>query len=1181
MQIKPACRVGITREVVKEMKRSTLVQNRFVSLLLAVVMLFGLLPGFGMQAGAANEPFRDVSDSDWYAEAVSEVYQDGYMDGTGGGLFSPDDTLTRAMFVTVLGRIHGVTPDQYDYTVFADAPRDSWFGPYVSWAYSIRIVDGYGDSGYGFGSEDPITREQMAAIIARYVDFLDTELPDGDNTVSSFRDAAQVSPYAREGLELMRRTGIIVGDQRGYFNPLDNATRAEAATIFIRLSDALDGKQEELPENNYEAVEQVADDFRSVESIYADTDGVIPNENAEDALTAFEDLAEEMLADGQITYWDENCGQITYQLESGIAGTYFPAYEGADQFAGSGGGIISVYQPVLAENAFSNAEDKYGSLSTAAKNIISASDKYTSGAKLSDSAVTVESLKQWQAGSIIIWSGHGGYSDRFKECFVTGEDLTEKNMEQYKEDFENGRLQVNSYSTGESISVTSKFFDYYYAEGDLDGTLIFMGACHSLHDNTFANVMTEKLGATYIGSTSVIYIPYLQNLQLSFLERLATQKSDGIYYTAQEALDYAKEKHPVQEILGEVGTYVKNYFYSIIGENNAVTQVLLRGDGDISLNSDVRSRTLRVLDPTGTTGVAGATVKLFADGVGGEALQTVTTDAQGYCTLKDLSDSISYRVQIRADGYMPSEYDLPDGASPTIRLTGMGAMQITIKSADERPLTMYAVTVKNSNGTTVWEDDRGLGSATNESSITLTTNELPTNADYTITASASNYTAVTQTVRLTDEQPFTVEIELYRGAYGCEGTVVDDATGQPLPGMTVELVTNSGTVGGTTTTDQNGQFEVMGSAGLAKYSLRVSGSGYETYLNGDFLFALNEPSNVGTIRMKSLNTEQPETPETPPETDGDYTLLYTADDLASISDQPGNFKLANDIDATDYSMHVISQLHEDAVLDGDGHSIKINQRRQYFGGLIEYNYGTIRNLHVTGTATFEDESMLYFGGIVGYNAGLIEDCSFNGTIRTSGGLDYNDSGSDVGAIGGICGINEQGTVRGCTVDGNITLALDDAGWKVGGICGYARGNTQIEDCINNAAVSVDITGSAGNYVSAYVGGICGSCQDVENYIDHCLNTASIEARTTIGITRVGGDCGWAGTCTDNGNTGASIYAGYGKKPSYMNSYASAVFGKGYTTGNTVLYDSESGTRTPAATDWLQIRSASEILSMWS
>ena len=225
--------------------------------------------------------------------------------------------------------------------------------------------------------------------------------------------------------------------------------------------------------------------------------------------------------------------------------------------------------------------------------------------------------------------------------------------------------------------------------------------------------------------------------------------------------------------------------------------------------------------------------------------------------------------------------------------------------------------------------------------------------------------------------------------------------------------------------------------------------------------------------------------------------------------------------------------------------------------------------------------MLYFGGIVGYNAGLIEDCSFNGTIRTSGGLDYNDSGSDVGAIGGICGINEQGTVRGCTVDGNITLALDDAGWKVGGICGYARGNTQIEDCINNAAVSVDITGSAGNYVSAYVGGICGSCQDVENYIDHCLNTASIEARTTIGITRVGGDCGWAGTCTDNGNTGASIYAGYGKKPSYMNSYASAVFGKGYTTGNTVLYDSESGTRTPAATDWLQIRSASEILSMWS
>ena len=118
-------------------------------------------------------------------------------------------------------------------------------------------------------------------------------------------------------------------------------------------------------------------------------------------------------------------------------------------------------------------------------------------------------------------------------------------------------------------------------------------------------------------------------------------------------------------------------------------------------------------------------------------------------------------------------------------------------------------------------------------------------------------------------------------------------------------------------------------------------------------------------------------------------------------------------------------------------------------------------------------------------------------------------------------------------------------------------------------------------MSAYAGGICGGSQDADNYIDHCLNTASIEARTTIGITRVGGDCGWAGTCTDNGNTGASIHAGYGSKPSYLNSSAYAIIGTGYTTSNTILYDSEHGTRSASESNALKIRSASEILSMWS
>ena len=212
---------------------------------------------------------------------------------------------------------------------------------------------------------------------------------------------------------------------------------------------------------------------------------------------------------------------------------------------------------------------------------------------------------------------------------------------------------------------------------------------------------------------------------------------------------------------------------------------------------------------------------------------------------------------------------------------------------------------------------------------------------------------------------------------------------------------------------------------------------------------------------------------------------------------------------------------------------------------------------------------------------MIEDCSFNGTIRTVGGFDYSTSISPANGIGGICGENAGGTIRGCTADGTIALALEGDSWYVGGVCGYGSDGSQIEDCINHASVSVSITGKEGSYMSAYAGGICGGSQDADNYIDHCLNTASIEARTTIGITRVGGDCGWRGTCTDNGNTGASIHAGYGSKPSYLNSSAYAIIGTGYTTSNTILYDSEHGTRSASESNALKIRSASEILAMWS
>lgn len=1165
------------------MKRSRHICAILCALLLAVTGL--LLP----RASARGIRFSDVDSGAWYADYVQQAADEGLMSGTGSNRFSPDTPLTRAMFVTILGRLHGVDPDDFSQsTAFFDAPVGSWYAPYVNWASDSGIVTGYRD--WVFGSDDPITREQMATILARYIDFLELELPAGEDIVSSFRDSGKVSSWARQGVELMRRTGILSGDQNRNFRPGANALRSEAATIFVRLSQILNGNPE--PATSYEAMEQVTDNFRAVERTYADSDGVIPSEKAEDALQALKDAADQLLEDGDITYWGEDSGQITYQLKNGGYVTYFPAYEGADEFAGTGGGIISVYQPVLTEEGFANASKTYGSVSDAAKEIISASDKYTSGTNLTNDAVTLESLKQWQPGSIIMWIGHGSYDGLLKECFITGEEVTEKSMERYEADHKAGRLGISTSANGKDYyNITPKFFDYYYDQDDLKGTLIFMGACNSLRDDTMANVMTEKLGATYIGSTSIIYIPYLHNLELTFLERMATKGPDGSYYTAQEALDYAKLVHPLLFYLNHEGTRAKNYLFY---EDAKITKVLLKGDGSISLNSGMRDRSLRVVGPSGNTGISGATVSLYAKGVGGPALQTATTDAQGYCTLKNLSDSVSYTVSIQAKGYVSrSGVALPVQDPVVIQLGKEATMNITVKSADGEKLGLYEIYVRNQSGATLWEKSNGFS---DQVSVTETTTALAADADYKVQASASFYTPVIQSVHIDkDKTTQTVEIELYRGNYGFKGKVVDDASGRPIQGVTAELTSSSGNVYATATTDSTGSFQVMGKAGLVLYTLRLSGSGYETMtdLGSGKIQSLNEAVDLGTIRMTATGgSTQPVEPEpsepaepSQPEQDGEYTMIYTADDLKAISSKSGKYKLANDLDLTGYSSSIVGLVAKDSVLDGDGHTLRINQRVQFFGGVISSNYGTIRNLRVSGTADFDDDPTSEFGGICGMNYGLIEDCSFSGTIRSSTAI--SDNGSSSGGIGGICGRN-GGTVRNCTVSGSISLTLGANGWGVGGICGYAETGSVLENCINRATVSVQVTGAYyENTRCAWVGGICGYCNGYEdNYLTDCLNTANITAKTTKGTTRAAGVCPWSGTLEGCANTGACITATgtyYIPTEPYSGSIA---YGVGPSRGS-ICYCSEStilvdvdGTRSVAEDSDLILRSAQDILEMW-
>ena len=177
--------------------------------------------------------YGDVQPAEWYGAAIDYADVRELMNGTGNGAFSPMRTLTRAMFVTILGRMAGVRESDYPGTSFSDVSVGAWYAPYVQWGAKNGIVNGMSEG--VFAPDSPVTREQMAALITRYADAASLELPAGVTAVAAFRDAGSISGWAYESVERMRQTALLNGDTQGNFNPRSGATRAEAATVFMRL----------------------------------------------------------------------------------------------------------------------------------------------------------------------------------------------------------------------------------------------------------------------------------------------------------------------------------------------------------------------------------------------------------------------------------------------------------------------------------------------------------------------------------------------------------------------------------------------------------------------------------------------------------------------------------------------------------------------------------------------------------------------------------------------------------------------------------------------------------------------------------------------------------------------------------------------------------------------------------
>ena len=229
-------------------------QKGLIFVIKRVFSLFLILTVFLSSFTAFASVFEDTEEH-WAKDYIDRVVESNLFNGVSETQFAPDSTMTRAMFVTVLGRFDGIALEFWDSADAPDffeddVPQDAYYAPFLRWAVCNQIVDGMSER--CFAPDAPITREQMAKLTAFYVEKMGyTLLPSEQEVPENFADSDDISDWASDSVDALRMSGILNGvtneDGTVSFLPKNTATRAEAAAVFCRIAESVQKQESMLP----------------------------------------------------------------------------------------------------------------------------------------------------------------------------------------------------------------------------------------------------------------------------------------------------------------------------------------------------------------------------------------------------------------------------------------------------------------------------------------------------------------------------------------------------------------------------------------------------------------------------------------------------------------------------------------------------------------------------------------------------------------------------------------------------------------------------------------------------------------------------------------------------------------------------------------------------------------------
>ncbi len=174
--------------------------------------------------------FTDIKNH-WAESYIKKLSASGYINGKTKETFAPEAFISRAECMAILYRM-SEDSDFERKEAFDDVSENDWFFEAVCWAKEKGLINGTSDN--SFSPFDNITREQLAVICAKYISYKNLEFLSTKD-IKKFSDEAEISSWAYDYAVVLAEFGILSGNENGAFMPKNNTKRAEAAKILSYL----------------------------------------------------------------------------------------------------------------------------------------------------------------------------------------------------------------------------------------------------------------------------------------------------------------------------------------------------------------------------------------------------------------------------------------------------------------------------------------------------------------------------------------------------------------------------------------------------------------------------------------------------------------------------------------------------------------------------------------------------------------------------------------------------------------------------------------------------------------------------------------------------------------------------------------------------------------------------------